>query len=308
MPKWTSNDIQSLSGKTAIVTGANSGLGLITAKELAGKGCHVVMACRSADKAETAAKEIKNAYPNASIEIIALDLSSMDSIKTFSDEIHLRFKAIDLLCNNAGVMDIPFRKTTEGFEMQFGTNHLGHFALTGRLLDLIAHTEGARIVTTSSLMHIPGKINFDDLHWSKGYSGWGAYFQSKLANLLFTYELERKLKISGAKAISVASHPGYASTNLQLVSAQMESSSFQENLWKSMNACIAQSAEMGSLPTLYAATNPHIQGGDFIGPRVLGWRGYPKKVQSSKRSKNKAVASKLWSVSEELTGVAYAFK
>ena len=301
MPKWTSNDIQELSGKTAIVTGANSGLGLITAKELAGKGCHVVMACRSVDKAETAANEIKNAFPSASIEIIALDLSSMDSIKTFSDE-------IDLLCNNAGVMDIPFRKTTEGFEMQFGTNHLGHFALTGRLLDLIAHTEGARIVTTSSLMHIPGKINFDDLHWSKGYSGWGAYFQSKLANLLFTYELERKLKISGAKAISVASHPGYASTNLQLVSAQMESSSFQENLWKSMNACIAQSAEMGSLPTLYAATNPHIQGGDFIGPRVLGWRGYPKKVQSSKRSKNKAVASKLWSVSEELTGVAYAFK
>ncbi len=308
MPKWTSNDIQSLSGKTAIVTGANSGLGLITAKELAGKGCHVVMACRSIDKAETAAKEIKSAYPNASIEIIALDLSSMDSIKTFSDEIHQRFKAIDLLCNNAGVMDIPFRKTTENFEMQFGTNHLGHFALTGRLLDLIAHTEGARIITTSSLMHIPGKINFDDLHWSNGYSGWGAYFQSKLANLLFTYELERKLKTSGAKAISVASHPGYASTNLQLVSAQMESSSFQENLWKSMNACVAQSAEMGALPTLYAATNPYIQGGNFIGPRVLGWRGYPKKVQSSKRSKDKAVASKLWSVSEELTGVAYAFK
>ena len=307
MPKWTSNDIQNLRGKTAIVTGANSGLGLVTAKELAGKWCHVVMACRSANKAEAAAKEITNAYPKASIEILALDLSSMDSIKSFSDEIHKRFKAIDLLCNNAGVMDIPFRKTTEGFEMQFGTNHLGHFALTGRLLDLIAHTEGARIVTTSSLMHIPGKINFDDLHWSKGYSGWGAYFQSKLANLLFTYELERKLKTAGAKAISVASHPGYASTNLQLVSAQMENSSFQENLWKSMNACVAQSAEMGTLPTLYAATNNSIKGGDFIGPRILGWRGYPKKANSSKRSKDKAVASKLWSVSEELTGVQFSF-
>lgn len=306
MTNWTANDIPNLNGKTAIVTGANSGLGLVASKALAAKGCHVVMACRNAKKANTAVDEIKRGCPEASLAVIELDLSSLESIKQFSDEIHSRFQAIDILCNNAGVMDIPYRKTTDGFEMQFGTNHLGHFALTGRLLDLIANTDGARIVTTSSLMHIPGKINFEDLHWNKGYSGWGAYFQSKLANLLFTYELQRKLKSVGAKAISVASHPGYAATNLQLVGAQMGGASVQEKIWKTMNTCVAQSAEMGTLPTLYAATNPNISGGDYIGPK-MGWRGHPKKVGSSKRSKDNSIASKLWSVSEELTKVKFAF-
>ncbi|WP_250655857.1 oxidoreductase [Alkalimarinus coralli] len=304
--KWTTNDIPNLNGKVAIVTGANGGLGLVAAKALASKGCHVVMACRSIEKANAAADEIRQQHPTASVEIITLDLSSLESIKQFSDQIHKRFQAIDILCNNAGVMDIPYRKTTDGFEMQFGTNHLGHFALTGHLLDLIAHTEGARIVTTSSLMHIPGKINFNDLHSEEGYSGWKAYFQSKLANLLFTFELQRKLKNAGAKAISVASHPGYASTNLQLVGAQMGGASMQEKVWKTMNNCVAQSAEMGTLPTLYAATHPNIQGGDYIGPNVMGWRGYPKKVGASKRAKDADLAAKLWSVSENLTGVAFA--
>src|SRR5713101_6111374 len=208
--RWSSDDIPDLSGKTIVVTGGNSGIGYEAALEFARKRAKVILACRDLGKARTAADQIAASSPGADVEVMALDLSSLASIRAFADAFHLQHPALHVLCNNAGVMAIPYRSTVDGFEMQFGTNHLGHFALTGLLLDRLLATDGARVVNVSSGAHRMGRMHFDDLQWEHGYRKWPAYGQSKLANLLFTFELQRRVDAAGKKLISVACHPGYA--------------------------------------------------------------------------------------------------
>ncbi len=304
---WTANDIPDLSGRTIVVTGGNSGIGYEAALQLAGKGADVVLACRDIRKASKAAEAIAETYADAAVECMELDLACLASIETFAKTFHSKRDRLDVLCNNAGVMALPKRQTADGFEMQIGTNHLGHFALTGRLLERLRATPQSRVVTVSSTMHKPGKIEFDDLHGNRSYWKWTAYMQSKLANLLFAYELQRRLAASGAETISVACHPGYASTNLQTAGPRMDGSSLMEGLWGWINRGFAQSSEMGALPTLRAATGTDIQGGDYIGPADLGeMRGHPIKVRSSARSRDEEAAKKLWAISEDLTNVRYA--
>jgi NAD(P)-dependent dehydrogenase (short-subunit alcohol dehydrogenase family) len=235
-----------------------------------------------------------------------LDLANLASIRAFAAAFLAKHDSLHLLCNNAGVMALPHRHTADGFEMQFGTNHLGHFALTGLLLERLLATPGARLVNQSSTFHRLGKMRFDDLNWERGYRKWPAYGQSKLANLLFTYELQRKLEAKNASLLSVACHPGYAATNLQLAGPQVAQSSIMERVWSLSNRIFAQSAAMGALPMLYAATASDVRGGDYIGPDQLGesW-GHPKKVRSNARSRDLSAAATLWDVSEKLTGVSY---
>ena len=304
---WTADDIPNLSGKTIVVTGGNSGIGYEAAKQFARKGADVVVACRDMQKAQAAIASITADQRTASVEAMPLDLASLESVRSFGAAFLVRHKALNVLCNNAGVMALPYRKTADGFEMQFGTNHLGHFALTGLLLERLLATPAARVVNVSSGAHRMGSIHFDDLQWERGYRKWAAYGQSKLANLLFTYELQRKLNAAAANAISVACHPGYAATNLQAAGPRMEGSTWMESLSEFANRVAAQSAAMGALPTVYAATAPDVCGGDYIGPDGIAelW-GNPKKVQSNSRSHDTAVAAKLWEISEKLTGVRYA--
>ncbi len=295
---WTTNNIPDLTGKTAIVTGANSGIGYEAALALAAKGARVIMACRNIEKGEAAAQQIHSKYPEAALEVMALDLSDLASVRAFVADFTGRYSSLDILCNNAGVMALPERyETVDGFEMQFGTNHLGHFALTGLLLDMLQSTPGARVVTVSSGGHRMGKVEFDNLNAERVYKRWGAYGLSKLANLLFTYELQRRLESAGKDVTAVAAHPGYTATNLQAHSG----------LFSFLNNFLAQNQDMGALPTLYAATASNVRGGDYIGPDgFLEQRGYPKKVNSSDASHDETVARQLWEVSEELTGVQYA--
>jgi NAD(P)-dependent dehydrogenase (short-subunit alcohol dehydrogenase family) len=303
---WTPDNIPDLSGKTILVTGGNSGIGYEAARVFARKGAHVVLACRDVQKAHAARDAITSEGPQASVEAMEIDLASLASVRAFAQAYRSRHQRLDVLCNNAGVMALPYRKTADGFEMQFGTNHLGHFALTGLLLDLILQTPAARVVTVSSGAHRMGRIRFADLQWGRRYRKWAAYGQSKLANLLFAYELQRRLDGAKATAISVACHPGYAATNLQLAGPRMAGSSVMEALLQFLNRLVAQNAEMGALPTLYAATAPDVRGGDYFGPDGLGeMRGYPTKVRSSARSRDREAAGKLWEISEKLTGVRY---
>jgi NAD(P)-dependent dehydrogenase (short-subunit alcohol dehydrogenase family) len=296
-----------LSGKTIVVTGGNSGIGYEAALEFARKRATVVLACRDLGKARTAAAKISASSPGADVKVMALDLSNLASVRGFSDAFHLEHRALHVLCNNAGVMAIPYRLTTDGFEMQFGTNHLGHFALTGLLLDLIAATDGARVVNVASGAHRMGRIRFDDLQWKQGYRKWMAYGQSKLANLLFTFELQRRADAAGKKFLCVACHPGYAATNLQAAGPRMQGSSMLESLFSVGNSLFAQSAAMGALPTEYAATSPAVSGGDYIGPDGMGeFRGHPAKVGCSAAAQDAAAAKRLWEVSEQLTSVHYA--
>jgi NAD(P)-dependent dehydrogenase (short-subunit alcohol dehydrogenase family) len=304
--RWTANDIPDQTGRVAIVTGANSGLGCETATALAAKGAHVVLACRDASRAQGALDAIRKAAPHAAVEVLPLDLASLASIRAFAEAFSARHTRLDLLCNNAGVMAIPRRTTADGFEMQLGTNHLGHFALTGLLLARLLDTPRARVVSVSSSMHRPGRMHFDDLQLERGYAKWKSYQQSKLANLLFAYELDRRLRKAGSSAISVAAHPGYAATNLQTVGAKMEGAKFSERIFELGNRLFAQSAAMGALPTLYAATAPGVQGGDYFGPdRFFENWGHPKKVGSTARSRDTADAERLWDASEQLTGVRF---
>jgi hypothetical protein len=304
---WTADSMSDQSERVAVVTGANSGLGYETALALAGRGAHVVLACRDAAKAGRALDAIRAAHPNASVEVVALDLSSLASVRDFAKEIGARFPRLDLLCNNAGVMALPPRRTADGFEMQLGTNHLGHFALTGLLLDQLLATPGARVVTVSSTLHRPGRIHWDDLHLDRSYGKWRAYAQSKLANLLFAFELDRRLRKAGAQCSSVAAHPGYAATNLQFAGPQMAGARLFERASALGNRLFAQSAAMGALPTLYAATEPAVASGDYIGPGgPAEMKGHPRPVGASARARNASDAARLWSVSEELTGVRFA--
>ena len=303
---FTTADIPTLAGKTMLVTGANSGLGLETAKALAGKGAHVVLACRDQAKGRAAEASIRTTHPSASTELLALDLASLADIRRAADELKGRHARLDVLVNNAGVMALPYRRTADGFEMQIGTNHLGHFALTGLLLDRLLATPGARVVTVSSGFHRLGSIRFDDPNWERGYAKWPAYGQSKVANLLFAYELQRKLAAKGVDAISVAAHPGYAATNLQTAGPKMEGARLVEWISDIGNRIFAQSAAAGALPSLYAATMPDVRGGDYWGPNGLGeMRGTPKKCRSNAHSRDEAVAARLWAVSQDLTGVRY---
>ncbi|MGH3875664.1 MAG: oxidoreductase [Actinophytocola sp.] len=291
MAKWTAADIPDHSGRTAIVTGANSGIGLVTARELARSGARVIMACRDVTKGVEAAAALPG-----DVEVRELDLADLTSIRTFAksvtDDVHL-------LINNAGVMATPQRRTADGFELQFGTNHLGHFALTGLLLPRLLD----RVVTVSSTMHRIGRIVLDDLNWERRrYNRWPAYGQSKLANLLFTYELSRRLDEADSPLRATAAHPGYASTNLQ-----SHTESFQDWFMAIGNRIVAQSATMGALPTLYAAV-ADVPNGSFAGPGGLFEQyGHPKVVGSSKASRDTSVARQLWERSASLTGVEYRF-
>lgn len=296
MQKWTTANIPHQSGTLALVTGANSGLGYETARALAAKGAEVIMACRNLEKGNAASTQIQNENPNAKLVLMQLDLGSLASVRSFVNEVRTKYDHIDLLINNAGIMVPPYGKTVDGFETQFGVNHLGHFALTSLLLDLVLNTKNSRIVNVSSQAHTMGKINFDDLQSEKRYVSWLAYGQSKIANLYFTYELQRKLSAAGKATICLAAHPGYAATNLQ----------GNSGIFNWMNSFMAQSQEMGALPSLFAATSPEVNGADFIGPHALGgWRGYPVKVKSNKLSYDEAIAARLWDVSEELTGIKF---
>jgi NAD(P)-dependent dehydrogenase (short-subunit alcohol dehydrogenase family) len=298
--KWTAADIPDQSGRVAIVTGANSGLGYDTAALLAGKGAHVVMAVRNLGKGNEALQRIQGSHPNAPVDLQELDLSSLDNTRKAAEAIRSAYPRIDLLINNAGVMYVPSREaTSDGFEMQFGTNHLGHFALTGLLLDNLIGVDGSRVVTVSSVGHrIMAKIHFDDLNWERGYNRVKAYGQSKLANLMFTYELQRRLAAKGAPTVALAAHPGFSDTELM----RHLPGFIPDSLWK----VVAQPAEMGALPTLRAATDPGAQGGQYYGPDGIGEaKGNPKVVASSAQSHDEAIQRRLWTVSEELTGVTF---
>lgn len=303
--KWTAADMPAQTGRRAIVTGANSGLGFETALALAAHGAEVTLAVRDTAKGEAAAEQIRARAPQASLEVRRLDLADLASIDEFAwlwREAHP--DGLDLLINNAGIMAIPRRETADGFEMQFGTNHLGHFALTGRLLEAI-RPEG-RIVTVSSQAHRMGRMDFDDLMGERKYGAWRAYGQSKLANLLFMRGLAERLERAGSTVASVAAHPGYASTHLQAVGPEMRGQGWMTKVMGGVNKVMAQSAAMGALPTLYAATFPAIRSGDYVGPDGFGeQRGHPKLVGMTPSALDDAAANQLWTVSEDLTGVRY---
>ena len=293
---WTAEQLPDQTGRVAIVTGANSGIGFETAKVLAEKGATVIMACRNLGKANPKADAIRAAHSGAEVEVMELDLSDLDSVRQFANAFRTKYSRLDLLINNAGIMVPPYGKTAQGFETQFGVNHLGHFALTGSLLDLVVNTPGSRIVTVSSVAHLMGKIDFSDLNWEKGYKAQAAYGQSKLANLLFTYELQRRLAAAGKDTLAVAAHPGWTSTNLQEHAPSV----------KFMNRFFAQEPSMGALPTLYAATEANVRGAQYYGPSgFLEMNGPPKRVKSNRRSRDENVAERLWNISEDLTGVRF---
>ncbi|MDO3400525.1 SDR family NAD(P)-dependent oxidoreductase [Mycolicibacterium neoaurum] len=297
MTRWTTHHIPDQSGRTAVVTGANTGLGFETAKALAEHGAHVVLAVRDTEKGKHAAAQL-----TGDVSVQELDLGSLESVRAAAAELRGAHERIDLLINNAGVMTPPKSTTADGFELQFGTNHLGHFALTGLLLDTLLDTPGSRIVTVSSNGHkMGGAIHFDDLQWERSYSRIGAYAQSKLANLMFTYELQRRLAPRGT-TIAVAAHPGTSSTELA-----RHLPSLARPVTELVTKVAAQPAADGALPTLRAATDPGVLGGQYYGPANLAqWRGAPVVVASSDRSYDVALQQRLWTVSEELTGVGFA--
>jgi NAD(P)-dependent dehydrogenase (short-subunit alcohol dehydrogenase family) len=306
---WSVNEMPDCSGRTVIITGANSGIGYEAALAFARRHANVILACRSVDKARGAAAAIAATAPQAAVQIMQLDLASLKSIREFAQTFHDTHQRLDLLCNNAGVMAIPYTRTVDGFEMQFGTNHLGHFALTGLLLDLLLAASGARVVTVSSGMHRIGSIRFDNLQWEHGgYRKWLAYGRSKLANLLFAEELQRRADRAGASLVSAACNPGYAATNLQAAGPRMEGSHLMESLWAFSNRYFAQSAATGALPTLYAATSPAVRGGDYIVPIYYGrGRNSPHRARPSSAARDPETAVRLWAISEQLTGVNFAF-
>jgi NAD(P)-dependent dehydrogenase (short-subunit alcohol dehydrogenase family) len=300
MAKWTTDDIPDQTGRVAVITGANTGLGYETARALAEHGAHVVLAVRNLDKGKDAAARITAASPSAGVALQELDLTSLDSIRAAARQLRSDHDRIDLLVNNAGVMYTPKSTTKDGFELQFGTNHLGHFALTGLLLDRLLPVAGSRIVTVSSIGHrIRADIHFDDLQWEHSYNRVSAYGQAKLANLLFTYELQRRLAPHGT-TIAAAAHPGGSNTELMrnLPPLVARVSAVIEPLF--------QDPAMGALPSLRAATDPAVVGGQYFGPDGFAQtRGYPKVVASSRKSHDVDLQRRLWAVSEELTGVVY---
>jgi NAD(P)-dependent dehydrogenase (short-subunit alcohol dehydrogenase family) len=305
---WTEADIPDLSGRTAVVTGANTGLGLQAARVLAERGAQLVLACRDTGKAGRAADQIAAASAGARPSVVRLDLASQSSVRSAAEEIRVRFPRLDLLINNAGVMDIPYQRTEDGFELTLATNHLGPFALTGLLLDRLA--PGARVVTVSSVAHLEGVLDVDDLQAERQYDRERAYAQSKLANLLFTYELDRRLRAAGASVAALACHPGVVYTDLFANESRAQQFLLSRGM-RVINFWAVQNVRMGALPELRAATDPSARGGQYFGPRRYGLRrrfltGYPAVVESSPRSHDEADQARFWQISQDLTGVSYA--
>ncbi|MEH3139099.1 MAG: SDR family NAD(P)-dependent oxidoreductase [Mycobacterium kyogaense] len=300
--KWTASDVPDQSGRVAVVTGANSGIGYEAALVLAGRGARVVLAVRDKTKGEQAADRIRAAHSGAQVEVQELDLTSLANVRAAAEALRAAHPTIDLLLDNAGVMYPPKQVTADGFELQFGTNHLGHFAFTGLLLDHLLSVEGSRVVVVASIAHnIQADIHFDDLQWERGYNRVAAYGQSKLANLMFTYELQRRLAAAGAKTIAVAAHPGISNTELM---RHIPGSGLPG--FSALAGLVTNSPEIGALATLRAATDPDVRGGQYYGPS--GFRelvGHPVLVQSTRKSHDVAIQQRLWAVSEELTGVSY---
>lgn len=296
--KWTLADMPRLDGKLALVTGANRGLGLEITVGLAAAGAQVIMACRDASKAKAAIAEVQRRAPGALVKAMTLDLASLKSIREFAHEFSKQYSSLDILVNNASAILVPLQKTQDGFEMHMGTNHFGAFALTALLLDLLSAAPAGRIVNTSSMAHrMTSGIDLEDLNFSRNaYKDMDAYGKSKLATLMFTFELDKRLRQAGSRVIAVASHPGWTNTN-------PDQGNF---ILRFFNGLIAQSAPMGALPALYAATSPDVSGGDYIGPgglKELG--GHPKKVDCRPEARDPKLATKLWSLSEQLTSVKY---
>jgi len=300
--KWTEADVPDQSGRVAIVTGSNTGLGYETARVLAAKGAHVVIAVRNLDKGRDAVDRIMASTPKADLKLQKLDVGSLDSVRTAADELKSAYPHIDLLINNAGVMYPPKQTTVDGFELQFGTNHLGPFALTGLLIDNLLPVEGSRVVAVASVAHrIRAKIHFEDLQWERRYNRVEAYGQSKLANLLFAYELQRRLAAAGKPTISVAAHPGLSNTELMRHIPGTGLPGYHQ-----IASLFSNSPLMGALATLRAATDPGVKGGQYYGPDGFREvRGHPELVKSSSQSRDPELQRRLWAISEELTGVSY---
>ena len=306
---WTADDMPDLTGRTAVVTGANSGLGLATALELARHGADVTLAVRDHAKG-TWAQGLIAEQTGAAVSLGRLDLADLASVREFSSIWSASHTGgLDLLINNAGVMATPHRTTADGFELQFGTNHLGHFALTGLLLPALVARPRSRVVSVSSMAHrMSGRLDLDYLMDGHRHKPWTSYSQSKLANLLFTAELQRRLDAAGVPILSLAAHPGYANTNLQSVAPAMAGKTMQAKFMSTGNKLVAQSAEMGALPTLFAATAPGLPGDTYVGPDgFLEMRGFPRIVGRNAASRNATDATRLWDLSEQLTGVTYPF-
>jgi NAD(P)-dependent dehydrogenase (short-subunit alcohol dehydrogenase family) len=302
MQHWSSENIPDQTGRTFVVTGANSGLGYVTTRELARHGGHVIMAVRDESKGRRAMETLRAGQPDASLELRLLDLSDLDSVRAFADGVVQAPGKVDVLVNNAGVMMGPRTLTKQGFERQFGTNHLGHFALTGLLMSALKTGTDPRVVTISSSMHKRGSIDFDDLDLERRYSPAAAYSRSKFANVLFGLELDRRLRAAGLAMLSVLAHPGYAATNLQIAAT----SGLARLGMRISNRLIAQSVDQGALNQLYAATDAQVQSGQFIGPDGVGeMRGYPTQVQPIEAAKDAHAARRLWEISEERTGVSF---
>lgn len=302
MSKWTADLIGDLTGKRIIITGATHGIGYAAAEALAARGADLIIAVRNRARGEHSVEKIKEKSPGASVMAMHLDLTDLDIVKHFADEVTARFDRLDVLINNAGVMVPPHKITRSGFELQFGTNHLGHFALTAQLLPLLMATPLSRVVSTSSIAARRAKIHFDNLDGRNGYNPMTFYRQSKLANLLFAIDLQHRLERAGSSTISVACHPGITVTNLLSRGSGKETG----RVMKALMRIVAQPASMGSLPTLYAATHPDLRGGEYIGPDGPGnTKGYPVLSNDPARLYKPDLAARLWDVSEELTGVRY---
>jgi len=302
---WSTRDIPDLTGKVIIVTGANSGIGFEAAKEFARKGAQTILACRSLDKAQRALNQIQAEVSTAKVEVMQLDLASQRSIHGFAEAFKSEYDHLDVLVNNAGIMMVPYGTTEDGFERQFGTNHLGHFALTGLLIDLLKNTPNSRVVNVSSNGHRQGIMDFDNLMFEngKGYSRMDAYGRTKLANLLFTYELQRRFEETGMNTIATAAHPGLTNTAL---ADHFFGVKFLRPILQPFLGRVLQNASMGALPTLRAAVDPTARGGQYFGPGGPGeTSGYPIVVQSNRASHNKSDARQLWQISEKLTGVYF---
>ncbi|MFF9772342.1 oxidoreductase [Streptomyces sp. NPDC013978] len=305
MTGWNVRDIPDQHGRSAVVTGANSGIGYAAARALARRGAHVVLACRSAERGAAALERMSSEVPDGSVELMRLDLGDLRSVREFAEAYAQTSDRLDLLVNNAGVMAVARSRTADGFETQFGINHLGHFALTGLLLPALLATPGARVVTVSSLMHLRANIDIGDLNSERGYGRWLAYGRSKTANLLFTHELARRLAANGSDVVAAAAHPGYASTNLQTAGPSAEGRKSVERFMRVGNRFFAQSAEGGALPTLYAATAPDVRPDSFTGPSFAMWRGSPAPSLRAPWSRDDRASERLWAASEHLTGVTY---
>ena len=308
MSDWTEADVPDQSGRVVLVTGANSGIGWETARVLAANGAKILLGCRSAERGRAALQRIKAICPQADAALLELELADLDSVREVAAGLRRDHDRLDLLINNAGVMATPEQRTAQGFEMQFGVNHLGQFALTGLLLPQLLATRGSRVVTVSSTGHRPGRIRFEDPNWESGYKPWAAYFQSKLANLLFTYELQRRLQAAGSTMVALAAHPGGSRTNLGHENPGGLLNTILHRSRPLIERYLLQSSAMGALPTLRAAVDPQARGGEYYGPDGFGEQtGHPVRVGSSGRSKDIEAARRLWRLSEELTGVTYTF-